>query len=220
MDADVARGLALALREHTHRLHIEAERTGVVSDILHGRVNVAAYVLLLRNLLPAYEAMEATLTRHRDLPLLAGLALPHLYRAAAIEWDLGQVAPQWRHALPLLPAGAAYARGITACGAGAGLIAHAYTRYLGDLSGGLTLHRLVAPMLPQGGLRFHAFPEIADIGACKVAFRAAIDRAGALLGDWSLVLREAEAAFRYNIELSGAVGHMIAAEEVKEGLLF
>jgi heme oxygenase len=196
-------GLACAFRLHVRALHTRAERSGIIADILRGNAELGALKLLLRNLLPCYEAMEAALERHSGSALLGGIVRPELFRSASIREDLRTLGGA--AALPLLPAGAAYADAVKACAKGDGrrLIAHAYARYLGDLSGGMILQRRLAPL--GGALRFHAFPAIADVEAYKVGYRAAIDFCGGMLEDWSAVLDEAAAAFRYNIELSMAV---------------
>jgi heme oxygenase len=194
--------LAAALRARTAALHVQAERSGIVADILRGRASRAGYARLLRNLLPAYQAMEAGLDRHRLSPGLRWFARPEMYRAAAIAADLSALGG----APALLPAGAAYAARIAACD-GPRLIGHAYARYLGDLSGGQVLKRLLARTLGLGaeGTSFYDFPEIADMDAFKRDFRAGLDRAGAEIGDVTPVLDEAAEAFRLNIAVSEAV---------------
>jgi heme oxygenase len=203
--------LAAALRDHVQALHVQAERSGIINDVLRGHATIGGYMLLLRNLLPCYEAMERALEQHRRSPILQLFARPELYRAEAIKSDLARFNASWRQDLPLLPQAAAYQGDIEACtrGAGTALIGHAYARYLGDLSGGMVLRRLLAPMLPPdrqpAGLDFHEFPGVSDVSACKLEFRSAIDRAGALISDWPCVLAAAAAAFRRNMDLSCAV---------------
>jgi len=57
--------IVTALYLRTKALHVEAERTGIIRDLLRGEATREGYVLLLRNLLPAYRAMEQGLVRHR-----------------------------------------------------------------------------------------------------------------------------------------------------------
>jgi heme oxygenase len=198
-----AAGLANALRARVRKLHTQAERGGIVRDVLDGAASLAGYLALLRNLLPGYQAMEVALAR-QNAPYLAGLARPELYRAGAIAADLDAYAPSWRTALPVLASGQNYAARIEACG-GAQLIAHAYTRYLGDLNGGAVIARQMAPLLGGQALRFHSFPDIANLAAFRREYRAEFDRAGSMLGDWSPVLEEAALAFRMNIDISEEV---------------
>jgi heme oxygenase (biliverdin-producing, ferredoxin) len=199
-----------ALYLRTKALHIEAERTGIIRDLLRGEASRDDYVLLLRNLLPAYQAMEHGLERHRGSTMLMPLACHRLDRAPAIEADLVALCGmRWSHDIPLLPAGRLYANRITeaAKGNGAKLIAHAYTRYLGDLSGGQILQRLLMRSLKLGAaeLSFYDFSAFCDLDALKSDYRKALDQAGALTTDRDAVVEEGAIAFSLNIDLSCAV---------------
>jgi len=204
------KALSGALRERTAELHTQAERAGIVNDILRGTASRQAYALLLRNLLPAYEAMEAGLDRHAATPGTGLFAKSGMYRAAALRADLEALAgADWEKALPLLPSGAAYRDRLTAAGHddGARLIAHAYARYMGDLSGGQILKKLLGKSmgLSEAELAFYDFPAIPEMGAFKREFREALDRAGAEVADFDAVVEESAAAFQLNIDVSNAV---------------
>jgi len=198
-----------ALYLGTKTLHTEAERSGIIRDLLRGEASRDGYVLLQRNLLPAYQALEAGLERHRDTPGLAALAAYRLNRAPALEADLVALCGGDFSGVPLLPAGEAYAKRIdeAAQGEGSRLIAHAYTRYLGDLSGGQILKRLLAknPGLQPDELSFYDFPGHADLAALKAAYRGALDQAGMLAPDPQAIIDEGLLAFSLNIDLSWAV---------------
>ncbi|GLH81744.1 heme oxygenase [Bradyrhizobium sp. SSBR45G] len=195
-----------AMRERTKALHVTAERTGIVAELLRGRGTVPAYALLLRNLLPVYEALEAELLRHEGTPVVGGIVRPQLHRSAAIKADLAQLDAS---DLPRLPEAIAYVRAIQEAGSGSGhpLLAHAYTRYLGDLSGGQIIKKILARSLdlqPEA-LSFYEFPAIADIPHFKDAYRAALEQAGAAMADHDAVVEEAATAFQLNIALSQAL---------------
>lgn len=204
-----------ALHARTKTLHMQAEKAGIIADLLRGAASRDGYVLLLRNLLPAYREIERGLERHRDSPALGALAKHRLDRAPAIESDLDALCgADWSRRIPILPAGAAYAHRIAqaAEGDGARLIAHSYTRYLGDLNGGSILARLLARTL---GLRptelsLYDFSSFADAAALKQAYRQALDQAGALAADPESVIEEGAVAFSLNIALSVAVQKQIA----------
>jgi heme oxygenase (biliverdin-producing, ferredoxin) len=209
-DGALPESVVTALYLRTRTLHVEAERTGIIGDLLRGNASRDGYVLLLRNLLPAYQAMERGLARHRKTAGLGALANYRLDRAPAIEADLSALCGKaWQRDVPLLPAGDNYARHITeaAQGNGARLIAHAYTRYLGDLSGGQILQRLLTRSLElwPDQLSFYDFPRHADLTALKTGYREALDRAGSLVRDPAAVVEEGALAFTLNIELSCAV---------------
>jgi heme oxygenase (biliverdin-producing, ferredoxin) len=210
-DAPVALGgLARALRERTRALHARAERSGVVHDVVRGCVSRHAYALLLRNLLPAYQQMERELDRHARTPGVRTIAWPVLYRANALAADLECLCGSaWSNTLPLLDAGDRYARrvALAAAGDGSRLIAHAYVRYLGDLSGGQLLRELLARSLglEHRGLSFYDFPDIGDQDSFKMAYRDALNRAAYEITYVAAVIEEAAVSFQLNIEVSIAV---------------
>lgn len=197
-----------AFRERTRDLHTRAERAGIIADVLHGRASRAGYALFLRNLLPVYQTIEREMARHAGSLLLGQLVRPELSRAAAIAADLHELGLNSSAAM-LSPATLNYVDAITAAGQGDGsrLIAHAYVRYLGDLSGGQILGRLLMRTLdlPQAALSFYEFPAIPDIAAFKADYRAAIDRAGDESDDFDAIVEEGALAFELNIALSVAV---------------
>lgn len=204
-------GLSNALREVTAPLHRRAEKAGVISDIVRGRSSRAAYTLLLRNLHAVYEAIERGLERHRDTPAVRLIVRPEIYRADAIARDVetlcgGAAAAR---AVPLLPEGRAYAAAVaeSAEGDGVRLIGHAYTRYLGDLSGGQTVSQVLARTLGlDAGMRnLYRFAGIDGLEAYKDDYRAAIDRAALETDRPEAILAEAMRAFRLNIALFWAV---------------
>ena len=201
--------LSTLLREGTRAQHVRAERSGFIADLLRGRGQRAGYVLLLRNLLPAYRSLEQGLEHHGASLVFAGLAWPALFRASELERDLDVLAgPDWPRTIGLLPEGKRYADVVTAAGIGAGhgLLAHAYTRYLGDLSGGQVIGRLLGRSLgmTEEALSFYRFAAIEDPDAFKREFRRALDAAGPLV-DGASVVEEAVTAFELNIALSEAI---------------
>jgi heme oxygenase len=215
-DIGPAPGLAAALREGTAALHAAAERSGVILEIMRGRVTLGGYALYLRNLLPAYTALESGLARCCDLPVMARLRHTALLRAPAIRHDLEALhGPDWASCLPLLGAADDYAAIVAqAAEAGPVLIGHAYARYLGDLSGAQYLRRALVRTagLPGDAQAFFDFPAIADADGFKAAYRAGLDAAGLLLGDTEAVVEAARTAFRCNIAVSEAVSAALAGE--------
>ncbi|QUS38588.1 biliverdin-producing heme oxygenase [Tardiphaga alba] len=199
----------------TKTLHTEAERSGIIRDMLRGDVSREGYVLLQRNLLPAYQALEAGLESHRDNPVLAALAAYRLDRSSPLKADLVAMCGGDFSAIPLLAEGTAYAKRIEEAAKGNGelLIAHAYTRYLGDLSGGQILKRLLAkkPGLQPNELAFYDFPAHADLAALKSDYRNALDAAGKLAANPQAIVAEGSLAFQLNTDLSWAVQAAIEA---------
>lgn len=138
------------------------------------------------------------------------LVKPELYRAPAIVRDLTALCgDDWADTLPVLAAAQLYAEIVATAaeGDGSGLIAHAYTRYLGDLSGAQFLRRSLQRQLelPDDTLGFFDFPLIPDHTAFKADYRTALDHAGRELAGTGTVVAAALQAFQCNIDLSEAV---------------
>jgi heme oxygenase len=198
-----APGLADRMRSASHALHATAERTGVVAALIRGRGDRPAYLRYLASLRAVYRALEAALERHRDDRILQGLARPEVYRATALDADLAALGGS---ATPVPEAALRYARHLDALSdtRPALLVAHAYTRYLGDLNGGRLLADRVrnALALPDDALAFHAFPRIDDLPAFAREYRAAIDAVPLDVATAEAVVAEARVAFEHNIALS------------------
>ena len=200
------RSLIDELRAATGPLHQQAERTGLFHRLLSGSAAALDYTLMLRNLLPAYEAMEHCLDGLPAEHPVVTIRDPCLYRAEAIRRDLATLCgTAWRE-LPLSHAGNDYGRRIASLGRGADLriAGHCYTRYLGDLSGGQILRRLLArkPGLPAAAMRFYEFDLPADAADYAIRY---IDRLDSLTRDGQeidAIVDEAVQAFRLNIALS------------------
>ncbi len=203
------------MRERTKLIHREAEQSGFVADLIRGRATREGYAVFLRNLVPAYTALEFALEAHRQTPILAVFADPRLRRLSALEADVAAIAgPGWESKLPLVAEAGAYARAIKDAARDSGLllIAHAYARYLGDLSGGQILKPLLARTLglTPDMLTFYDFPTLADLHAPKAAMRDALDAIPANGPAAEPLVEEAIAAFRHNIALSEAVQAALA----------
>lgn len=208
-DAGTAPLLA-ELRAATRDLHRVAERSGVICELLKGRASHRQHALLLRNLLPAYEAMEQALLRHAGISPLGALAEPAVFRSKAITADLCiAFGDSWHNELPELPVARRYANRIikVAVAQPLRLAGHAYTRFLGDLSGGRILRRLLSKSLclTDREMTFYAFPGIADIEQFKEHYLYVLGQVTLDAEHIEQITDEAVRAFRSNIELSEAV---------------
>ncbi len=210
--------LLTRFQDRTRALHLEAEKTGIVREILRGNASRSGYALLLRNLLPVYQGLEEGLESCRGAPGLGSIARPALYRSAAISSDLSQLCGnEWSMALPVLASTERYVETVSlaAQGGGHGLIAHSYVRYMGDLNGGQILKRLLARSLnltPEM-LSFYDFPSIADLDTFKAEYRNCLEEAGRLVPEAESVVEASAEAFRLNIALSREIAEWAGREE-------
>ena len=165
----------MRLKFATRDLHARAEHSGVMAELLKGRIGRQAYVALLANLHAIYAALEPMLG-----PLGSADAFGSLARTAALESDLRafDAEPVTR----LQPATLDYVerlRGLGTATRGHRLWAHVYVRYLGDLHGGQILHRLVRERFASiGGTRFYDFGGDAEVGRLRHWLRGRLASTG------------------------------------------
>lgn len=158
--------LAQRLREGTQKSHTAAENTAYMKCFLKGIVERKPFRKLLANLYFVYSALEAELERYKDHQILGRTYFPKLNRVANLEQDLAfYYGENWREVIEPIPAGEVYVARIhqAAHEDPLLLIAHAYTRYLGDLSGGQALQKIIrsALNLPEGqGTAMHEFDQL------------------------------------------------------------
>lgn len=188
--------LSLALREHTAAAHRRVESTPFVRALLAGRMERAGYTLLLRSLHEVYAALEAALPGE---PALAPLHDPALPRSPALGADLTLLhGPGWRDELAPRPEAIAYAAHLGGLAGSQPLLlaAHAYVRYLGDLSGGQVLGRVVQRsygLEAEAGTRFYRFD--APAGRLAQRLRGALDALVLDAPGRAALLDEAQGAF-------------------------
>ena len=191
--------LAERLRAETRELHRSAERTDFMATLLHGRMGRPAYRALLGNLYAVYAALEPALHRHAGHPAIALLDLAALARAQPLADDIATLDTDGsdRIAVGEVPACRAYVArlGELAASQPALLLAHAYVRYLGDMSGGQMLRGIVARSMQLPGHVGTAFYDFGDLAATALLtsrFRSAID---AVQVDEDAMVAEAQSAF-------------------------
>jgi heme oxygenase len=190
--------LAQRLKTETRALHTSAERSAFMGELIRGRMRRDAYSALLRNLQPIYAALEPALDRQANHPGIAPIHLPALWRTKALEADLVSLHGEgWQDDIALQPVTPRYVARLHEGGPET-LLAHAYVRYLGDLSGGQMLRSIVArSMQLEGGAgtAFYDFGDAAQTLALTETFRrglqeVVLDEAGV-----DAVVEEAKVAF-------------------------
>jgi heme oxygenase (biliverdin-producing, ferredoxin) len=198
-------GLAERLRDETRPLHLQVERAGIMPTLLSGELQRAGYCALLRNLFEIYRALEDALARHAGRPEVAPVVMPELFRGAALVDDLDALhGPDWR-TLALMPAACTYVERLRAVDRTepARLVAHAYVRYLGDLSGGQVVDRIVGKSLSLAddkGRRFYAFGDRPRVHELAARFRLGLD-CTATGAHAEAIVDEARLAFRLHARL-------------------
>jgi heme oxygenase (biliverdin-producing, ferredoxin) len=199
--------LASKLREGTKKAHTMAENTGFIACFLRGSVEKTSYRKLVANLYFVYSAMEAAMHGLKDDPVMGKMYFPELDRKASLESDLAfYYGPNWQNEVQPSKATQAYVAQIekVAKEDPEKLIAHLYTRYIGDLSGGQILKKIAvnAMNLNEGeGTSFYGFPQIADEKAFKTMYRTTMDSLPVTEEKADAIVEEANDAFGHNMEM-------------------
>lgn len=204
--APAVEGFAHRLRTATWGDHGDSEGATFMADLMRGKGTIDDYTDLVAQHHFMYEALEVAARQLLDDPLLAPLHPEALHRLATLERDLVRLLGEdWRERIAAVPATADYARRIAEVGEEgwlAGVVAHHYTRYLGDLSGGQVIARRMKAQFgfDDDGVAFYDFTALGDLDAFKNSYRAALDAFGETLSDaeQQRMLDEVRVAYRFN----------------------
>ena len=216
----LAVALASQLREGTKAAHTMAENTGFVSCFLKGVVDKSSYRILVADLYFVYSALEAEISKLREQghPVVAPMGFPELNRRDALEQDLiFYFGSNWPDLAKQTPAAQEYVARIHQIGKESPelLVAHHYTRYIGDLSGGQVLKSIAQKAMKlegNDGLCFYNFDEIDDAKAFKSHYSATLDALPIDQPTADRIVEEANKAFYYNMAMFKELeGNLVAA---------
>jgi heme oxygenase len=214
--------LANRLREGTKQAHSLAENTIFMQHFLQEKITPKIFRKLLGNLYFIYTALETEFEQHYHHPILGLMYFPELNRQAALEADLAfYYGENWRREITLSEAGETYVQYIRdlAKSDPTRLIAHSYVRYLGDLSGGQGLKKIVRSNfnLPEHqGTRFYefaSFPTPEAIRDFKIKYRNALNELPVDEATITSLVTEANYAFTLNCNILAALEGDITAED-------
>lgn len=184
MAAEDMKLLSQQLKEGTSAAHAAAENVLFVKNFIKGEIPLPLYTRFLGDLWHVYSTMERKLEedalanpRH-DGGIVAPIFFPHeLNRVESLELDLEHwLGADWKSEVATMsPMTAEYCARLESASS-AGLAAHSYTRYMGDLSGGQVLMRKARkafglPARSVDGLRFYEFAQIPKAAAFKDQYR-------------------------------------------------
>jgi heme oxygenase len=196
-----------ALRERTWTGHGESEGAGFMSDLMSGKGTREDYIALVAQHYFVYEALEAAGAVFAGDPVAAPFLSDQLTRMPALEADLSfLLGDGWRDAIAPLPTTVRYVRRIHDLVAerwAGGFVAHHYTRYLGDLSGGQVIRRIMQRRFgfDTNGVGFYLFDQIASPKEFKAIYREQLDAVAWDAGERERVIDEVLGAYRLNTGL-------------------
>jgi heme oxygenase len=199
--------LASKLRIGTKKAHTMAENVGFVKCFLKGVVEKSSYRKLVANFYFIYSALEEEMEKHKDHPVVGKIYFPQLNRKHTLEQDLTYYyGYNWREQIKLSSAGEAYVQRIREISAKEPelLVAHSYTRYMGDLSGGQILKGIAQTAMNLGegeGTAFYEFADITDEKAFKAEYRQNLDAMPIDDTAGDRIVEEANAAFGVNMKM-------------------
>ena len=205
------------IRSRSWALHQEAEGSGFLELLMKGELVREAYTAMVAQHHHAYAALEEAAAVMRGDAVAAGFAPPVLDRLAALDADLRYLhGPGWAEAYPASPATTRYVERIRErCFDWAGgFVAHHYTRYLGDMSGGQFIARVMRRHyeLPgTDGTAFYDFTAVGDLDAFKNDYRRRLDEAPWDADERERVIEEILYAYRINSEVLEDLGTGIGA---------
>ncbi|ARV59655.1 heme oxygenase [Nostocales cyanobacterium HT-58-2] len=203
----MSNNLAQKLRCGTQQAHTAAENVGFMKCFVKGVVDRDCFAKFLGNLYYVYSELEAALEHHKDHSLIGPLYFRELNRKANLEKDLKfYYGSNWREQITPSKAAQTYIARLHELSAIEPelLIGHAYTRYMGDLSGGQMLQKVVQSVLKLSayeGTSFYNFEQIPDKRAFKEKYRQALDSLPIDDATADQIVAEANNAFRLNMQM-------------------
>ncbi|XP_076121428.1 heme oxygenase 1a [Alosa pseudoharengus] len=209
--------LSEQIKAVTKDSHIRAENTELMLSYQKGEITLPQYQLLLCSLYEVYRALEDELDRSASHPSVVPIYFPQeLGRLEALEEDLEHFfGPHWRKRITVPAATQRYVQRLREIGKQNPrlLVAHAYTRYLGDLSGGQVLGRITQKSLGlsnQEGLSFFSFPGVPSPNRFKQLYRSRMNSIELTKEERQELLNEAVLAFEANIEMFDDLQKMLS----------
>jgi heme oxygenase len=199
--------LATQLREGTSKSHTMAENVNFIKSFLGGVIDKGSYTEMLSKLYFVYEAIENAMEKNKDHEYIKPIYFPELNRTDSLKEDLiFHYGEDWLENVTLSKATLDYVNRINAISKEKPelLVAHAYTRYLGDLSGGQILKKIAQRSMGlegSKGLAFYEFKEVSDEAQFKLNYKAALDSLPIKENEASQIIAEANTAFTLNMNI-------------------
>ena len=199
--------LAEQLRKGTTKSHSMAENVSFVKSFLGGVVDKKSYRTLVANLYFVYSAIEEEMYDNKDHPSISLIYFPELNRKNSLEKDLKYYyGDEWSKIVKPSAVTQTYIERIHIIGRNQPelLISHAYTRYMGDLSGGQILKNIAKNAMQlkdDEGTEFYVFRHVKDEKEFKNMYRKALDLIPITEVQIDSIISEANLAFNLNMRM-------------------
>lgn len=195
------------VRTATFSDHETAAMSGFMTALLDKTLPVEAYAGMVAQHWFAYVALEKAGDALADHPVAGRFVWEELRRLPALEADLRLlIGEDWRARITPSASTRGYCERMDeVCVAHPErFVAHHYTRYMGDLSGGQMIGRIARDAYGfefGAGAAFYEFPGIDDIGAFKDEYRRRLDAAPWSDDEQAALLEEVVIAYRHNTDV-------------------
>ncbi|WP_113699617.1 heme oxygenase (biliverdin-producing) [Nonomuraea lactucae] len=204
------------LKNATWSDHESAEEESYLKELMNGRLSSSEYGEMVAQHYFAYLALDGASRVLAEHPVAGRFVFPELYRERALERDLATVfGPAWRDRItPSKATRTLVARIHQVSDWPGGYIAHHYTRYMGDLSGGqfirMELQRIYGYQ-KGGGVDFYLFDEVGSLPRFKNEYRARLDALVLDEREQQRIIREVKLAYQLNTEVLAELLHVVRA---------
>lgn len=210
-DTSTSPSFSARLKSATWNRHEEAESHTFFEDLFAGRLPLPVFTELVAQYHFVYAALEEVGRALADHPVAGAVFTPKLERVPALERDLDALAgPDWRAEIRPNRATQTYvARIRQALDWPAGYVAHHYTRYIGDLSGGQVIRKVAVRgygLTDNRGVEFYVFDELGSLPAFKDRYRHRLDALQLTEAERRRVVDETRLAYQLNVEVLAALG--------------
>jgi heme oxygenase len=184
-----------------------AENVSFVKSFLGGVIDKTSYSHMLANLYFVYVSLEEAMEKNKDNEFIKPIYFPELNRTESLKEDLSfYYGDDWMNNLKPSEATQSYINRILQVSEKRPdlLVGHAYTRYLGDLSGGQILKKIAQRAMnlqSTKGLSFYEFRSIDDELQFKQKYKDALDSLPVTSDISTQIVAEANVAFNLNMKL-------------------
>ena len=196
--------LSALLKSETAQEHSKAENSQFMTQLLEGQLDIRAVAELTSQLYFIYEALEQAVRANRHAPEIAAVYDPRLERLDALRNDLTYLyGDDWQEHIAPLPETQMYVsilREIEENQSAAEALAHHYVRYLGDMSGGQVIAKMLNKHygLDSDGTSFYQFDAIGRIKPYRDNYRIQLNELTLDAEQKKHIVGAAKAAFELN----------------------
>ncbi|MGB3410428.1 MAG: biliverdin-producing heme oxygenase [Microthrixaceae bacterium] len=194
------------IRRGTTSAHSNAEHSSAMTDLIKGELPIDGFVRMQTQVAFVYQALEDAADALKEDPIAGPFIDDRLRRTPSLRRDLELLGAGDIAAVEPNPSTQRYCEQITAAAAkwSPGLIAHHYTRYLGDLSGGQHICRVVERTYGidrTSGSSFFHFVDIEDADDFKKGYRTLLDAMPLNPEEREMFIAEVSTAYAMSTEL-------------------